>query len=126
MIWIRISDAWKVNSKVNIQKWSKDIILVKLHHKPREQDELTRIIDRVREQCDCDVIVDFSGVEATGGAMFTQLLELRQLLRAGGRTLILCGVAPATRGVFSIARLDEVFDFVKDRFAAVARFQTIG
>ena len=101
-------------------------MLVELLQKGQEQDELRRIIDRVRKRGDCDVIVDFSGIETAGGAMFTQLLELRQLLQAGGHTLILCGVAPATRGVFSIARLDKVFDFVKDRFAAVARFQTIG
>ncbi len=94
--------------------------------KRQEPDELQRIIEMVREGGDCDVIVDFSGVEAVGGAMFTQLLELRQLLQDDGHRLILCGVSLAARGVFTIARLEEAFDFVKDRFAALAQFQIIG
>ncbi len=78
--WIRICVPRKVNSDVNIQDWSEDIILVELLQEPQEQDELQRIIDWVRKRGDCDVIVDFSGVETAGGAMFTQLLELRKLL----------------------------------------------
>jgi len=110
---------------VNIQDWSENIILVKLLQKRQGRDELQRIIDRVRERVDCDVIVDFSGVEAASGAIFTQMLELRRLLQEGGHAMILCGVDPATRGVFTIARLDEVFDFVKDRFAALAHLQQV-
>ena len=125
-VWSRICIKRKVNSKVNSQDWREDIVFVTLLQTPLGQDKLQRIIDRVRERVDCDVIVDFSGVETAGGAMFTQLLELRELLQAGGHMMILCGVAPATRGVFTIARLDEVFDFVKDRFAALAHFQTMG
>ncbi len=36
------------------------------------------------------------------------------------------GLAPATRGVFTIARLDDVFDFVEDKFAALAHLQILG
>ncbi|MFC1652897.1 STAS domain-containing protein [Planctomycetota bacterium] len=110
---------------MNTIDWSEDIILVELRQKRREQDELQRIIDRVREWGDCDVIVDFSRVDVVGGTTLTRLLELRQLLQDRERTLVLCSVAPATKGVFTVTRLDEVFDFAKDRLAALAHFQPI-
>jgi anti-anti-sigma factor len=115
-----------VNSKVSIQDWSKDVILVNLSRKLQEDDELQRVIETVHERGDCDVVVDFSSVNVAGCTTFTRLLELRQLLRDRERKLVLCSVAPATRGVFTIARLDEVFAFVKNKFAALARSQMIG
>jgi len=45
----------------------------------------------------------------------TGLLEIRRLLTDCGRKLTLCGVAPAIKGVFIIARLDDLFEFVEDR-----------
>ncbi len=33
---------------------------------------------------------------------------------------------PATKGVFTIARLDDLFEFAEDRFAALAGLQMIG
>ena len=73
-----------------------------------------------------NVVVDFSIVDVAGGATLTRLLELRQLLQDCGRTLILCSVAPSTRGVFTTARLDGAFDFAKDKFAALACLQVLG
>jgi hypothetical protein len=61
-----------------------------------------------------------------GSTTFAQLLELRQALHDRGHTLVLCGVSPATKGVFIVSRLDGLFDFVADRFAALATLQMIG
>jgi anti-anti-sigma regulatory factor len=58
-----------------------------------------------------------------GSRIFARLLELRQLVQNSGHKLVLCGLSPAIKGVFSIARLDGVFEFVEDRFAALARIQ---
>ncbi len=108
-----------------IQDWSQDIILVSLPERLPEHKELQRIVRILHGQNDCDVVVDFSGVDVVGCATFTWLLELRQLLQDRGRKLVLCGVAPANKGVFSITRLDEVFDFVKDEFAALAHLRVL-
>jgi anti-anti-sigma factor len=110
---------------MGIQYWSHDIILVNLPWRLQEHDELQRVVEMVRQR-GRNVVVDFSSVGVAGGATLTRLLELRQLLQDHGRTLVLCGVAPATRGVFTITRLDEVFDFVKDKFAALAHLRVTG
>jgi len=111
---------------MGIQDWSKDIILVNLPGVLHEQEELQKVVKMVHARGDCNVVVDFSRVDLAGGRTLTRLLELRQLLQDQGRKLVLCSVAPATRGVFTIARLDEIFDFVRDKFAALAHLQILG
>jgi anti-anti-sigma regulatory factor len=111
---------------MGIQHWSQNIILVSLPWKLQEHVELQRVVEMVQEEGACSVVVDFSRVDVAGGRTITRLLELRRLLQDRGRKLVLCGLAPATRGVFTIARLDEVFDFVKDKFAALAHLQILG
>jgi anti-sigma B factor antagonist len=71
-------------------------------------------------------VIDFSHIDVVGGACLAGLLEVRRLLHDGGHKLTLCGVAPAIRGVFTITRLDDLFEFVEDRFAALASLQMIG
>jgi len=111
---------------MGIQYWSQHILLVSLPWELQEREELQRVVEMVQEGGDCNVVVDFSSVDVAGGRTLTRLLELRRLLQDRGRKLVLCGLAPATRGVFTIARLDEVFDFVKDKFAALAHLQILG
>ncbi len=110
---------------MGVQQWSEDIILVDLPRRLQQHEELKRVIEMVHERGDCDVVVDFSDVDVVGCTTLTWLLELRQLLRDRGRRLVLCSVTPATKGIFTIARLDEVFDFVEDRFTVSAHLQTI-
>jgi anti-anti-sigma regulatory factor len=72
------------------------------------------------------VVIDFSDVAIVGSPTFARLLELRQVLLDSGHKLVLCGLSPATKGVFTVTRLDSTFAFVEDRFAALARVQMVG
>ncbi len=108
---------------MGIQSWSDDVTLVDLPRELEEHNQLQTVIETVRQKGDCSVVVDFSNVDIVGSTTFARLLELRQVLHDRGHTLVLCGVSPATKGVFTVARLDELFDFVADRFAALASVQ---
>jgi anti-anti-sigma regulatory factor len=48
---------------------------------------------------------------------------LRKLMQEHERQLILCNVAITTKYIFTITGLDKVFDFVDDRFTAMAAVQ---
>jgi anti-anti-sigma factor len=111
---------------MSIHRWSQDMILVDLPGELKNQNELQTVIAMVRDRDDCDVVIDFSHVDVVGGACLAGLLEVRRLLHACGHNLTLCSVAPATRGVFAIARLEDLFEFTEDRFAALASLQMIG
>jgi anti-anti-sigma factor len=110
---------------MDIQDLFEDIILVHLPRKRQALDELQRAIEMVHERGDCNMVVDFSNVDIIGCATLTRLIELRQLLQNHGRKLVLCSVAPATRRVFTITQLDEVFDFVQDKHAAMAHLKVV-
>ncbi|MEN6424990.1 MAG: STAS domain-containing protein [Phycisphaerales bacterium] len=111
---------------MSIHSWSEDVILLDLHRELETHSELQTVIGMVRDRGDCDVVVDFSHVDVVGGACLAGLLEMRRLLNDCGHKLTLCSVAPAIKGVFIIARLDTLFEFAEDRFAALARVQMIG
>ena len=111
---------------MNIHRWSEDMILVDLPRELEKHDELQTVMGMLREGGDCDVVVDFSEVDVVGGTCLAGLVEMRRLLGDCGRKLTLCSVAPATKGVFTIARLDDLFEFAEDRFAALASLQLIG
>ena len=111
---------------MSIHRWSEDMILVDLPREWEKHDELQTVIGMVRDRSGCDVVIDFSHVDVPSGACLRGLLEVRRLLNDCGQKLTLCSVAPATRGVFTIARLDDLFEFAEDRFAALASLQIIG
>jgi anti-anti-sigma factor len=102
------------------------LFLVYLPRRPLKRDELQTVTDSVHKRAGCDVVVDFSGVDIVGCATLTWLLELRQWLQDRRRTLALCGPAPAIEGVFTITRLDQIFNLVEGRRATSAHLQTTG
>ena len=110
---------------MGIQHCSEHAIVMDL---PRELKEhpaaLQTAIDAVRGRGDRDVVVDFSRVEVVGSPTFSRLLELRTLLRESGRRLVLCGVAGVTRRVFSVAQLEELFEFTENQSAALAGLES--
>jgi anti-anti-sigma regulatory factor len=120
----RVSHRGKTG--MSIRRWSQDVILVDLPRGPEKQRELQTVREMVRDRSDCDVVIDFSQVDVVGGACLAWLLDIRRLLHACGRRLTLCHVAPATRGVFTIAALDGLFEFAEDRSAALASLRLIG
>ena len=111
---------------MSIHRWSQDVILVDLPRELEKHNELRAVIGMLRDRGDCDVVVDFSHVDVVGGECLARLLEMRRLLNDCGHKLTLSSVAPATKGVFTIARLEDLFEFAEDRFAALASLQMIG
>ncbi len=110
---------------MGIQNWSDDVILVDLPREPQMGDELKSVTEMVRDRGDCDVVIDFSEVDIITSSSLSKLLKLRKLLTDCGRKLVFSNAAPATRGIFTITGLDDVFEFVDDKFVALASLQII-
>ena len=109
---------------MGFQNWSDDIILVDLPREPRMRSELKTLVEIVRDRGDCDVVIDFTNVDIMTSNSISGLLRLRKLLADCGHRLIFCNVPAATRGVFSVVGLDEVFEFADDKFASLAALQS--
>jgi len=108
---------------MSIQTGLEDVIVVDLPRELEGHRELQTVVETVRHRGGCDVIVDFSKADVVGSLTFSRLLELRWVLRRSGHKLVLCSVAPETRGVFAIVQLDRLFEFVEDKVAALASLQ---
>lgn len=111
---------------MGIQNWSEDVILVDLQTEPDMGEELNSVIAMVRDRGDCDVVVDFSEVDIVTSSSLSKMLKLRKLLTDCEHNLIFCGVAPATKGVFTVTGLEGVFEFAEDKFVALASLQVVG
>ena len=109
-----------------IQKWSEDVLLVDLPQETKMGDELKILISEVRDKSDCDVVIDFSNVDIVTSSSLSKLLKLRKLLGDCNHRLVLCSMAPATQGIFTVTALDGVFELADDKFVALASVQMIG
>jgi len=105
---------------MGIQNLSQDVVLVTLPAEPQTVHELKAVNEILSNKGDCDVVVDFSGVETVASSSISNLIILRELLRKRGRQLILCNVAVLTKCIFTVAGRDAVFDFVDDKSVALA------
>lgn len=110
---------------MGIQNWSEDIILVDLPAEPQVADELKTVTEIVRDRGNCSVVVDFSSVDIVTSSSLSAMLRLRKLLVDCGYRLVFCNVAAATKGVFTITGLDGIFEFVDDKFVALAGLQMV-
>jgi anti-anti-sigma factor len=110
---------------MGIQDWSENIVLVDLPAEPDMTDELKSVSEIVRERGNCDVVMDFTGVDILTSSSISAMLKLRKLLADCGRRLVFCNVAPATRNVFVTTEIDEIFEFVEDKFTALAGLQMV-
>lgn len=110
---------------MGIQNWSEEIILVDLQPEPDIVDELKAVTEMARDRGDCDVIVDFSSVDIVTSSSISAFLRLNKLLTDCGHRLVFCNIAAATKKIFVIIGLEEVFEFVDDKFVALAGLQFI-
>ena len=108
---------------MGIQNWSEDIVLVDLPPEPQTADELKSVTEIVRDRGDCDIVMDFSSVDIVTSSSLSGLLRLRKLMVDCGHKLVFCNIAPATKGIFSVTGLNDVFEIVDDKFVALASLQ---
>jgi len=106
---------------MGVQNLPEDILLVDLPLKePQIANKLKSVNETMSNNGNCNVIIDFSGVEIITSSSISNLIILLKLLQERGRQLILCNVAVVTKCIFTVAGLDQVFDFADDRSAALA------
>jgi len=110
---------------MGIQNWSDNIILVDLPSEPLMGDEIKTVTDIVRDRGDCDVVMDFSGVDIITSSSLSKLLKLRKMLLDWDHQLVFCNVAPGTKGIFTVTGVEGIFKVVEDKFVALAGLQLV-
>jgi len=108
---------------MGVQNWSDNVVLVELPAEPRMKDEIQSVTEIAYDKHDCDVIMDFSSVDIVTSTSLVGLLILCELLTNCGNKLVLCNVSVSTRGIFAVTGLEGIFEFVDDKFVALASLQ---
>jgi len=105
---------------MGIRNLSENVILVTVpSERLKRTDELKNLNEAITDKSQCDVIIDFAGVEIINSWNISNLLILRDMLEKAGRKLVLCSVNTATKCIFVVAGLSETFVFADDRSAAL-------
>ena len=108
---------------MGIQDWSENVMLVTIAPEPDMSDELRTVTEIIRQHKNRSVVIDFSEAELVTSSSLAQLLRLQKVLDDHNQHLILCGTSQRTRGIFEVTGLDKVFEFVEDKFTALAGMQ---
>ena len=104
---------------MGIQDWPENIILVNLPGEPQMTNELIAVTEKVRDRGDCDVVIDFSGVDIITSSSLSKLLKLRKILSDNGHKLVFCSVAMTTKRIFLVTGLEKISKFADDKFMAL-------
>jgi len=108
-------------AKMDTQNVPEDVIVVDLpSQEPQIANKLKSINEIVSNRADCNVIIDFDGVEIITSSSISNLIILHKFLHEHGHKLILCNIAFVTKCIFTVAGLDSIFDFADDTSAALA------
>jgi len=108
---------------MGIQNISENAVLVLLPPEPEIAEQLTAVNEILSKRRDLDVIIDFSRVDILTSANISNLLVLYNWLHGRGQRLVLYNVSVLTKGIFTVAGLDPVFEFADDKSAALAALQ---
>ncbi len=105
-------------------EWSDTILVANLADEPALSDELSLIGDKVESAGKPPhAVLDFAEVTYINSSNIAQLLRLRKLLDAAGRSLRLSGVTDEVMSVLAVTGLDKIFQFAPDTLTAIAGLQ---
>ena len=108
---------------MGIQNWSDNIVLVSLEQEPQLSEDLQLAAAIAEDGQNRDIVVDFQQVSMITSSSIAKLLKVRKILNDNDRKLILTSVNPQIFNVFVVTGLDNVFEFVDERFLAIAGLQ---
>jgi anti-anti-sigma factor len=108
---------------MSTQNWSEDIVLINLTREPDMSNELQTLIGSVRKNPGKDIVVDMTNVDIVSSSSIAKLLKLRKILKKNGHRLVISSVSTPTHKIFELTGLDNVFEFVEDKFIALAGLQ---
>ncbi len=108
---------------MSTQNWSEDIVLINLTKEPDMSNELQTLIGSARKNPDKDIVIDMSNIDIISSSSIAKLLKLRKLQKRNNQRLVISSVSTQTHKIFELTGLNSVFEFVEDKFIALAGLQ---
>lgn len=110
---------------MSIQRWSENIVVVDLSKEPQTAEDIQDVIDLFKGNADFDVVMDFKDIDIITSSSISALLKLNKLLSDSGRKLILSSMSKATKNILNVIGVEELFEFINEKFMALAGLQMV-
>ncbi|MBC8481377.1 MAG: STAS domain-containing protein [Planctomycetes bacterium] len=110
---------------MSIQRWSENIVVVDLSKEPQTAEDIQDVIDLFKGNADFDVVMDFEDIDIITSSSISALLKLNKLLSDSGRKLILSSMSKATKNILNVIGVEELFEFINEKFMALAGLQMV-
>ena len=108
---------------MRIEDSAEHIVWVDLSPEPGMRKELQRLVETALEHGSKDMGVDFFNADIVTSASLASLVRLHKLASSSRAHLVLCNISSATRAIFVVTGLSEVFEICEDRHTAIARMR---
>ena len=107
-----------------VEKWSDNVIVVRLAADPHLADDLVALEAAIATQAgQLSAVVDFTSVHAVNSSTLGRMIKVRRQMAAAKGRLILCGMNDQVWGAFLVTNLDKLFDVSDGVATALARLQ---
>lgn len=106
-----------------IENWSENILMVDLQDDPALTDDLTALLEKIEENKNVDVVLNFTSISYLNSSNIAKLLKLRKKLTNQQHQLVLCSINTNVWGLFMVTGLDKVFDFTESVSTGLASLQ---
>lgn len=104
---------------MSVQRFDQKVWMVMVPAEPQLRPELALLRRRLTDAGETNLVLILSRVDIIGSRSLGMLLRLHRILSEKGRRLILCSTRPATKCVFRVAGLEDVFDFAANKYEAL-------
>ena len=115
-----------------VERWSDNVIVVRLADEPNLGDDLEALDEATAPAPPqsppaspprLDAVVDFTSVRAVNSSNLARLIKVRRQMHAAGGRVILCCLNDQVWGAFLVTNLDKLFEFSDDVTTALATLQ---
>ena len=103
---------------------SEHVILLGSLNRPDKIEQIDKLLMMTQDNADWDIIVDLSDI-TINSRIISKLLELREIVKAAGREVVLCGIDTQVKSVFTVTGIDGIFRLAKDRTSAMAELDEL-
>ncbi len=103
-----------------MDSWAEHILIISLPPGPRIAQELQNVVSASHDRPDCDLILDFSRVDAITRNAFYNLMKVRRLLSRHGHRLALCNTSPQVESALALRNVEDAFQLAQATRIAIS------
>lgn len=106
---------------MTLNQWNDDIVIMELLDEPDFSEDTDAILAQIKSDGKLpDVIIDLQNVSNLNSSNLGALIEIKKLLQAKGKRMIICNISDAIWSTMLATGLDQVFEFIENTMVALA------